>query len=46
MMAAVGVLGSKSAWPDLIVAVIMASLGVSAAIQVIRKAKAELTLQQ
>lgn len=46
MMAALGVLGSKSVWPDLIVAVIMASLGVSAAIQIIKKARSELNHQQ
>jgi Co/Zn/Cd efflux system component len=46
MMAALGVLGSKSAWPDLIVAVVMASLGVSAAIQIIKKARSELNHQQ
>lgn len=42
MIAALGVFGSGSAWPDLIVAVIMASLGISAAIQVIKKANAEM----
>ena len=42
MMAALGVWGSNSAWPDLVVAVIMASLGVSAAMQVIKKARSEL----
>ncbi|MDO9150044.1 MAG: cation transporter [Methylotenera sp.] len=46
MMAALGVLGSKSAWPDLIVAVVMASLGVSAAIQIIKQARSELNHQQ
>lgn len=46
MMAALGVLGSKSVWPDLIVAVIMASFGVSAAIQIIKKARSELNHQQ
>jgi Co/Zn/Cd efflux system component len=42
MIAAFGVWGSNSAWPDLVVAVIMASLGVSAAMQVIKKARSEL----
>lgn len=46
MMAALGVWGSKSAWPDLVVAAIMASLGVSAATQVIKKARSELNYQQ
>jgi len=45
MLAALGVWGSNSAWPDLVVAVIMASLGVSAALQVIKKARAELNHQ-
>jgi len=45
MLAALGVWGSNSAWPDLVVAVIMASLGVSAAMQVIKKARAELNHQ-
>lgn len=42
MLAALGVFGSASAWPDLLVAVIMASLGISAATQVIKKAQAEM----
>lgn len=42
MLAALGVFGSGSAWPDLLVAVIMASLGISAAIQVIKKARVEM----
>jgi len=46
MMAALGVWESKSAWPDLVVAAIMASLGVSAATQVIKKARSELNHQQ
>lgn len=45
MLAALGVWGSNSAWPDLIVAVVMASLGISAAMQVIKKARAELNHQ-
>jgi len=45
MLAALGVWGSNSAWPDLVVAVIMASLGVSAALQVIKKARSELNHQ-
>ena len=44
MLAALGVFGSGSAWPDLVVAVIMASLGISAATQVIKKAQAEMRL--
>ncbi len=46
MIAALGVFGSGSAWPDLLVAAIMASLGLSAAIQVIKKAIEELSLTQ
>lgn len=42
MFAALGVFGSESAWPDLIVAIIMAGLGISAAIKVTKKANAEL----
>ncbi|MDX1914032.1 MAG: cation transporter [Methylophilus sp.] len=42
MLAALGVFGSGSAWPDLLVAAIMASLGISAATQVIKKAQAEM----
>ena len=44
MLAALGVFGSGSAWPDLLVAVIMASLGISAATQVINKAQVEMRL--
>lgn len=44
MLAALGVFGSGSAWPDLLVAVIMASLGISAATQVIKKAQVEMRL--
>ncbi len=44
MLAALGVFGSGSAWPDLLVAAIMASLGISAATQVIKKAQAEMRL--
>jgi len=45
MLAALGVWGSNSSWPDLGVAVIIASLGVSAALQVIKKARSELNHQ-
>jgi Co/Zn/Cd efflux system component len=40
--AALGVFGSGTAWPDLVVAGVMASLAVSAAVSVIRHARAEL----
>ncbi|MBB1520442.1 cation transporter [Aquipseudomonas guryensis] len=42
LLAALGVFGTGSAWPDLLVAVIMASLAISAAIQVLRQARGEL----
>lgn len=42
MLAALGVFGSGSAWPDLLVAVIMAGLGLSAAIQITKKAGVEM----
>jgi cation diffusion facilitator family transporter len=42
MIAALGVFGSGSAWPDLLVAVIMAGLGLSAAVRVIKKANGEI----
>ena len=41
MLAAFGVFGSGSAWPDLLVAIIMASLGISAAVHVLKRAFAE-----
>ncbi|MBD9485324.1 cation transporter [Pseudomonas sp. PDM14] len=42
LAAALGVFGTGSAWPDLIVAAIMAFLAISAAIQVLRQASGEL----
>ena len=42
MLAALGVFGSGSAWPDLLVAIIMASLGLSAAVHVLKRASVEL----
>ena len=42
ILAAVGVFGSGRAWPDLLVALIMAGLGLSASIQVSRQALREL----
>jgi len=42
MLAAVGVFGSGAAWPDLLVALIMAALALSAGISVMRQAQAEL----
>lgn len=42
LAAALGVFGTGSAWPDLLVAAIMAALAISAAIQVLRHARGEL----
>jgi Co/Zn/Cd efflux system component len=42
MVAALGVLGTGSAWPDLIVASLMASLALHGGWQVMRLARAEL----
>ena len=44
MAAALGVFGTGRAWPDLIVAVVMATLALGAAKTVLRQAKAELSL--
>jgi Co/Zn/Cd efflux system component len=42
LLAAVGVFGTRSGWPDVVVAAIMASLGLQGAVQVIRRAREEL----
>ena len=42
MLAALGVFGTGAAWPDLLVAVLMAALGLAAARSVIAQARAEL----
>lgn len=42
LLAALGVLGSGSAWPDLLVAGIMASLALTSAWQVLRQVRSEL----
>ena len=42
LTAAAGVFGSGEAWPDLVVATIMAALGVSGGWQIVRRAGAEL----
>lgn len=46
MLAALGVFGTGAAWPDLVVAAIMASLALTGAWQVVRHALAELTPQR
>jgi Co/Zn/Cd efflux system component len=43
--AALSVFGTGTGWPDIIVAAIMAALGVSGAWQIIREARRELTRQ-
>jgi cation diffusion facilitator family transporter len=43
IIAAVGVFGTDTAWPDLLVAVAMASLALTAAWQVMKQARQELT---
>lgn len=43
VLAAAGVFGTGTAWPDLIVAGIMAALGISGGVQIIRQARAELS---
>jgi Co/Zn/Cd efflux system component len=42
LLAALAVMGNDSAWPDLLVASIMASLGLTSAWQVLRQARSEL----
>jgi Co/Zn/Cd efflux system component len=42
--AAIGVFGTGTAWPDLIVAAIMATLGISGGVKIIRLAWAELSV--
>jgi Co/Zn/Cd efflux system component len=44
MMAALGVFGTGSAWPDLAVAVLMAGLGLWGALTVFKAARGELTM--
>jgi Co/Zn/Cd efflux system component len=46
IFAALGVLGAGSGWPDFAVALVIAGLGISGALQVIRQARAELRLPQ
>jgi Co/Zn/Cd efflux system component len=43
MLAAIGVFGTRSWWPDAIVAAIMGTLGLSAGWQIVRLARGELT---
>lgn len=45
MLAALGVFGTQAGWPDIVVASIMACLGLSAARDIVRQARAELREQ-
>jgi Co/Zn/Cd efflux system component len=45
LLAAVGVFGTKSGWPDIAVAVLMTVLGLSAAYDVIGRARVEMHTQ-
>jgi Co/Zn/Cd efflux system component len=42
LLAALGVFGTGTGWPDLIVASIMAALGISGGLQIVRQARGEL----
>ena len=42
VLAAAGVFGTGTAWPDLVVAAIMAALGISGGWQIVRQATGEL----
>jgi Co/Zn/Cd efflux system component len=44
MLAALGVFGTGNAWPDLVVAVVMAALAISGSVTVLRHAREELRL--
>jgi Co/Zn/Cd efflux system component len=44
LLAALGVFGTGTGWPDVIVAAIMASLALQGAVMVLRQARAELTM--
>ncbi|MBL8523530.1 MAG: hypothetical protein JNN20_07575, partial [Betaproteobacteria bacterium] len=46
VFAALGVFGTGSGWPDFIVAAIMGTLAISAAVSVIRQARQELAPPQ
>ncbi|RYY38005.1 MAG: cation transporter, partial [Sphingomonadales bacterium] len=46
VLAAAGVFGTGTAWPDLIVAGIMAALGISGGVQIIRQARSELGVER
>lgn len=46
LAAAAGVFGTSTGWPDLIVAAIMAGLGISGGWQIVRQARGELASQR
>lgn len=46
MFAALGVFGTASAWPDLLVAILMAGLGISASVHILQRAWAEHKITQ
>lgn len=46
VLAAAGVFGTGTAWPDLLVAGTMATLGISGGVQIIRQARAELSRER
>ncbi len=46
LAAAAGVFGTGTAWPDLIVATVMAALGLSGGWQIVRQARSELRMPQ
>ena len=43
VLAALGVFGTRSAWPDIAVAAILAMLGISGGVQIMRQSRVELT---
>ena len=45
MIAALGVFGTGNAWPDLVVAVVIATLAISGSVTVLRHAREELRLE-
>jgi Co/Zn/Cd efflux system component len=42
LLAALGVFGTGTGWPDLVVASVMAALGISGGLQIVRQARGEL----
>ena len=46
VLAAVGVFGTGTAWPDLLVAAIVAGLALTAAVSVVRQARGEIDSEQ